>query len=733
MELLNASESSSGSGSAGISTRKTTEVVLERWKVELKTSAFNTVDDFGPILPTIYKKAIVYFRSFFITTRLLPCWKFASQGPGKTAHHPCLTPLVRIKTADEKQTPDLLRTPIDGKATSVTEYVFGDLEVPVGRLSSSVTYRNECNFRIDDSEALLSSRFMGVDENLFRPSMPQGPAQERGIEVGSLRDQTRKRMIGEVKQTYGSLSTFHGENAPGTSPISALRAVRAPGSDTDSPPPSLPTNLDPDPPNSLPIRSSTTTRLATRPTDTSARRTSISFQPFKAGSLSGSPIPRQGEADGPRSAFGVPSISQHRNRPSLTAGNPASLRGPSQVNTPEPPLASSPRPASSSRYSSSFTHRRGRLSVGSTARIGDDEGSSGRQSLASSIAQPGSGFLAEAEAASSGSTHGDGDNISDFLKALDSKKTLRSFEPKKLGDSVANRTVAQLSKFHHMRESHANLTESMTSSVQMNRSSSSSSQQLGRVPGMVAPASMSASSSPGKPVSPHTPHTPAIPSRLSANSIIDDSGRITSRQGRAVETVPELSRENTLTQEGITSAIPIPVSPGVLSHQRRPSSATQARRALADADEDTAFGPQRSVSLGTDAREPPTISVLMERGLEMGTESGANLRPAAEIQASHASSSLQQSSADDNPPDAFMSSVGASSSPFGRRRYTGMSQNNRPTPPQSSRGSFTGSITRNTRGDDESVNEEPIVFDVSEMEGRRSLEEANRSGPSWRV
>ncbi|KAL7963792.1 hypothetical protein V8C34DRAFT_310615 [Trichoderma compactum] len=63
------------------------------------------------------------------------------------------------------------------------------------------------------------------------------------------------------------------------------------------------------------------------------------------------------------------------------------------------------------------------------------------------------------------------DDVSDFLKALDSKKTLGSFEPSREGESATSRTVAQLSRFQQMRESNNALTESMTSSMQLNRPS----------------------------------------------------------------------------------------------------------------------------------------------------------------------------------------------------------------------------------------------------------------------
>ncbi|KAM5346492.1 hypothetical protein ACJ41O_009497 [Fusarium nematophilum] len=736
MEQLNSSGSSTDSSSGA--SRRNSEVIIERWRVELKYSGV-TLTDFGPILPTIYKKAIVFFRSLFITTRLLPAWKFASQGPAKSSH-PALIPRCRIRLSEsERPRYDQLRLPIDGRPDPVTEYMFGDLEVPVGRLSTVVTYRNDCNFRVDDSEALLSSRFMGVDENFFRPSLPQQNDRPRVpmAEVGSLRDNRARPNLSDMQQTYGSLSTFHGNVPLGTSPISALRAVRPPGSDTSSPPGSLPVRNEIEGPNSLPIRQASA-RPPLRTTEAPGRRPSVSFQPFKAGSLSGSPIPRQIDAESPASPQsltrpGVPALQQPRNRTSLTAGMPASLRGgpPQSVDT---GVGGSPRPASTSRYSSSFTHRRGRLSFGGASKAGDDEqGSSGRQSLASSVAQPGSGLLAEVAGTSSDSLQNEDDNISEFLKALDSKKTLKSFEPTKKGESATNRTVAQLSKFHMMKDSNNALTESMTSSVQMHRSSSSSSRQLTSVPGMVAPASMSASSSPGKPLSPHTPHTPAIPSRLSENSIIDytGQGRITSRQGRAPDSAPPGTiRENTVTQDG-TTAIDIPLSPRLSTYQRRASSVALQNRSMADEDDtDLAFA-HRSISLGADDREPPTLSILLGRQMQLEEESTARepsgLQPATELESTDPPEMMQRGLSEENPPEGLIPAA-TSSSPFGRRRYMGMASH-RQTPPQSSRGSFTGSINRPGRGDDDSVSEEPLVFDLSEMDaqGRRSIEEG-RSG-----
>ncbi|KAM7207287.1 Autophagy-related protein 13 domain containing protein [Naviculisporaceae sp. PSN 640] len=706
LEALN----SSGSLSAGDNNdRRNTEVILERWRIELKCHRnTNDIEDFGSILPTIYKKAIVFFRSLFVATRIMPCWKYSQQSIAK-GKHAALEVKCRILQEEPELGPwgyDPLRQPlIDGDSRdAVTDYMFGDLEVPVGRFYASVTYRNDCNFRVDDAESLLSSRFMGVDENFFKPSIGAQQRRELGRfdtyhhgEVGSLPSQRQSgygqsHRAQEPLQTYGSLSTFHGEGALGTSPMTALKSVKPIGSDTSSPP-STAASIEPDPPHSLPIRSSTTaTRPSLRNLDGTNRRPSVSFQPFKAGSLSGSPrLPDPDAAGTPGSPGSLTRLSgiasRAGNRSSLTAGMAASLRTPGGVpaTTTEGssgsggiPVSASPKPIVS-RYSSSFTHRRARPSFG--AGVGqqnkaaggladDDQISSGKQSLSSSAAQgPGSGLLTELGGNASSGSFGptdDDNNISEFLKALDSRKTLKSFEQSQESKSgsgadqlgTAKRTATQLYKFHLMRESNNALTESMTSSMH--------GASLGNVPGMVGGAaaiasavSMSTSSSPGsniKPLSPHTPHTPAIPSRLSENSIIEyqEGERGNVRRGtrlgreRVAEEEEEEDEDETpgpgaggqeRERERGARAIDIPLSPsGRIVHHiggvgvgstRRASSVAQKRnlttgavgsgRAGGDSAADDEIllsdeilaGGQRSISLGADDREAPSLSTLL--------------------------------------------------------------------------------------------------------------------------
>ncbi|KAI0173554.1 autophagy-related protein 13-domain-containing protein [Hypoxylon sp. FL1284] len=742
VEALNSSDQSSDS-SSGRQGKPITQVTLERWRVELKGSPPDQPDNFGLLLPTVYKKAIVLMRSVYTTTGILPAWKLARNSKTKGGIHPALIIRCRVSSGDSPAYgSDTLRTPLfDGRGDVCTDYMFGGLEVPVGRLYVSVSYRNNCNFQVVETESLLSSRIgIAISDDMFKPSLPHrghGRHESYAPEVGSLPYHRHAHDITENQQRYGSLSTFHGDGPIGTSPISALKAVKAPGSDTSSPPDSRPPSVDA-PSHTLPI-AGPVRRPSVRGLD-GARRPSVSFQshPFKQGSLSGSPIIRAQDHDVPPSPHSLtrpsPLNTHARNRSSLTAGMPASLRGAPPSSAADNTIVGSPRPSVSNRFSSSFTHRRNRPSMGGIGRGDDDQNSSGKQSLSSSVAQPGSGLLNEVGAGgSSGSFQTDDDSIQDLLKMIESKKTLTSFEQPKKGESSTKKTATQLSKFHLLRDSHNTLTESMNSSMHMHRSSSSSSRQLGNVPGM------STSSSPGaKPLSPHTPHTPAIPSRLSENSSVDYPPNIrNAMRARHVENLPE---EPSVSNEG-TNAIDIPTSPRPYPNARRSSSVAHRNRGLIDDDD---VDVHRSLSLGAEEREPPSLSMLLRMGADEadGTVDAPGLQSPANIAAADCPDMVEQETESTErevrPPGGLF--TGFAGSPY--RRY-GSSAGRGITPPHSGSGSLVGSSGRYGRGYSRGgaaglvagtpadEGDEELLFDMSEIhreQSRRSIEEGRGGG-----
>ncbi|KAJ5669567.1 Autophagy-related protein 13 [Penicillium macrosclerotiorum] len=590
------------------------EIILERWTIELGEAAGDLPVDLGALLPTVYKKSIILFRSLFTYSKFLPAWKFSQRGT-KLRRSPALQ--IRYRVIDGSRprsgrSPDSLTVPLyEGHGKVVDTYRFGVTESPAGPFSVSVAYRTNCDFRVDDSEALLSSRFMGADDDIFRPSLPSEDAPRLNPEVGSVPVEKRTVESPDCSRAYGSLSTFHQVGpTTGASPISALRAARDSAVGSSSPSDSPSKKLLPAAKIAPPGRAA---QLAGEGDSSNfARRPSVSFQAFKAPPLSASPVvmePALGvspRTSSTRVSTGTSAESRVMPPPSTAASarRTAALASEQAIASSN---SASPKTAPLSRYSSSFSHRRGRPSSGGTPKI-DDDNSSGRASAASSNVQPSSGLFAEAAGTSAESIHADDENISEFLKMLDTGKDLMNPSRSTSIQSSQRKptaTSAALARFRGMRESNAALSDSISSSMHMHRSSASSSKHLSGVPPMVAGTSISTASSPGKPISPHTPHTPAIRSRLSSNSVADDIAIEHDRRVTHVEHDSPLEEnpnlENSQSAALIAAAIDIPTSPRVFAPAyRRSSSAAQRRRPTTSDDEEMFPFVLRSMSLGAE-------------------------------------------------------------------------------------------------------------------------------------
>ena len=706
---------------------KATRLLLERWTINVGDKSSVHPTELNDPLPNVYKKAVVLFRALYTYIRFIPAFKYYKSIAKQPANSPALKLAYRITNGDFKSPHvDTLSLPLYQSEEPVTDRQdFEPSHSPVGPLHISVQYRTNCEFSVEDSESLLSSEFMGLDNTYFDQS-------QRGAVPGSLPvNKIHTQDTPDIGQAYGSLSTFHQVGpATGTSPISALRAVRdmPSSSPTESPPQKLPPNH----------RTAQGSKSSLRSGDVPQyqRRTSVSFQPFKAGSLSSSPAPGPAALPSPGSSLGRPSSSfgrtvtpnpllQPRNRTSLTALPQQALRTPSLSNETAivSSASSSPRPAPI-KYSSSFGHRRNRFSTSGGSKTEDDNLSSGKGSVASSL-QRGSDVLNEGEGGSSGEVKSDDDNISDFLKLLEAKKELKSFNRSDNAskESAMRRTTAQLSKYQRLKDSHAALSDSVSSSTMLHRSSSSSSRQLSSVPAMIAGTSVSTASSPGKPISPHTPHTPAIPSRLSANSIIEYEPRPrrsrSSRPNREQNTadIQEPNEED----DPSTNAIDIPTSPRhwERNYVRRSSSVAQQDRNLPEDDLDN-YGRAASLPLteGGRARD------LTPSGLFAQTETG------------NSTTQDDQGSEEIDPLDQSAQRPSSSSNmPAKRGTYSGSSRGRTSFFSHGSSSGATSSTERPNRYSFSSrglgqEDDEPLLFQMSEIGAggsRRSLEEASGS------
>ncbi|KAL9051547.1 MAG: hypothetical protein Q9162_005939 [Coniocarpon cinnabarinum] len=708
--------------------RKTrnTKVVLERWKITLDEDESGV--RFDDSMPSVYKKSVVMFRTLFTLLHQLPAYAFNRRVAKEPASLNTLRPMYRVSiNGPSKSDRDALEAPLYPSQEPATQReVLRPVSSPAGLMGIEVTYRNNCDFRVDDAEALLSMQFMGADVPHHPSTFAEAPARrysQAAQPPGSLPAGRQADALAPVNTAYGSMSTFHGAGAPlSTSPVSALRAAR--DFNNGSPVESPPLRQAPD------QRSSQSSKSSLKPEGASVmpRRVSVSFQPFKAGSLSSSPGRNGNAPASPRLPSGETSNSSsgavsHMRKPSSQTSIPQSgLRegvsaGDEHIGSSGP---SSPKPQPVQRFSSSFGHRRTRLSGGGNVhRNEDDQNSSGKASQASD--RPGSGQVVGAESGSSESMHADDSNISEFLNFLEAKKNLTSLnkDDETTRDASARRTSAQLSKFQRMRDSHAAVSESISTSMLHQPSSGPGS--LGAKPSSVPPqlsgASVSTSSSPGKDISPRTPHTPAVPSRLSTHANVDNQSdaeppqRSSAAVHRRHDSLPQ-SRAS-----GGSNAIDIPTSPHRYYRPRVSSSAAQPHPVVEDE-----LG-MRAASVPIDA--PGTDLSLSELF-------NANEPPRAHTTTVQSNHRPRQDSRDEEGRRAS-NEHGSRPSSYRPRLYRGGA---------SGRGSYssagTGSGQASGSADtghgrfsvgprrvaDTGEEEEPLLFTMSELEqqSRRSLE-----------
>ncbi|KAF8537743.1 autophagy-related protein 13-domain-containing protein [Trichophaea hybrida] len=604
-------------------TAKEQQIVLERWRVELSTP-FDLPQN--PELPVIYKKSIILFRALYTYLSLTPTWKFRRRLQKLKLHSSALKIGCRVQSGEDfarsNRRWDGLQIPLfPGEETVTEEFAFGKVESPAGSFSISVSFRKNCDFRVDDSEALLSSHFIKLDEHYFRPSrhqrtssQPTNFATARGTEHGSLPSAVATvAQQPEYNPAFGSLSSF-----PQTAAASPLLALRAAADMTNR----SSSNSSPAERPSSAMRSIQGSKSSLRSTDIPpvSRRASISFQPFKSASLSSSPAISDQVFQGSSLArIGTPGVQAHRPRVNIGAVSPSSYKSahstvtPSgevtAVQTPIPISSGSPQAQPMTRIASSFGTRRPRISAGASVSRADDDNSSGQASYSSSMAAPGSGLYTTAGA----SSYEEDIQIRDFMSMLadGQKKSLKSFGGAS-GQSSARIARDPLSKFQRMKDSQSALADSMSSSLLLQPSSSpsTSSRNLSSVPGMVPSTTFSSSSSPGKPLSPHTPHTPAIPSRLSEARTV---GRQHRHRSRSPQPTSVSDNQSQPIEEGnsTTEPLDIPLSPGFMGPRRANSMSQQQHREAMEGSSFTEFDPvttydnhRQSISLGNADRAP---------------------------------------------------------------------------------------------------------------------------------
>lgn len=496
------------------------EVVLERWTIELGDPYRYSSAELNDLLPNVYKKGVVLFRSLYTYLRFLPTWRLFKRLGRQSGNHQSLKLKFRVREGEGplRGQKDSLYAPLcpehhNGSEDVVEEHAFEPLLCPAGPLSIRCAYRASAAFGVADSESLLSSRFLGQDEGI--PTLPAGRSVPSSRNSGKLPERysttaaptttmaARERPRG-LLGAYGSLGTFHATDKRG-SPVTELKQ-RAAEEDDDS------DEMD------------RMERLK-REAGASSRRPSVNFlenPPFKAGSLASSPRP----SPSPGTSAGkydnsfltkntnLSTSGKSSKRTSLNALPQQQLRAPPSATdiAVVSPSSTSPKPAPPppSRYSSSFANRPRRL-TSQSSKGAESTVSSGRGSTSS---KEKSGLIpgeagAEGTPGSSGSARTDEEDIASFISDLEKTKDMDWVKKR----PASRDTTVNLAKFSVLRDPSAQLAEEMSSSSLIQTSITPPSRRLSNVPGL------STSSSPSRALA----HAPHVRSRLSTHSIVEES------------------------------------------------------------------------------------------------------------------------------------------------------------------------------------------------------------------
>lgn len=505
------------------------EVMLERWTIGMGEMGRYKASQLNDQLPNVYKKGVLLFRSLYTFARFLPAWKLHKRLSRQPSNAQPLKLRFRIRQGQAggiiRPSRDALYTPLcpsdpSNNTATAEHHDFEPLLCSAGPLSISIDYRTNTDFAVADAEALLSSRFAGLDASLaVRPlggrSLPGGhhhlaAAEDSSSSLGAAAGSGRAAARVAGGGAYGSLGTFHGTGKR-ESPVSALRHRAASGASDDTP--SLGRKVTP---QSIPT----------------SGMDYLKNPPFKAGSVASSPRTATAASPSPSSSAPRPSplmgTSAHSKRLSLNTLPQQALRNPGGIPA-DTAIASSgstsPKPAPVHRYSSSFAGRKRWTSQGS--RAGESQTSSGRASTSS---KEKSGGLAAEQASgtpgSSGSARTDEDDIAAFISTVERAKDMKAFNSRK---PAPHSNVVNLSKFKNMTLASSELADEMSSSSLVQTSLTPPSRRLSNVPGL------STSSSPNR-TQPHVPH---VRSRLSTQSIAEEIGSETGKRREQQEVEEE--------------------------------------------------------------------------------------------------------------------------------------------------------------------------------------------------
>ncbi|EGW34381.1 uncharacterized protein SPAPADRAFT_49425 [Spathaspora passalidarum NRRL Y-27907] len=425
------------------------EVVLERWLIEFdqKTNPGSIVDE----LPLIYKQAIILFRSIYGFSRLMPAYKLKkklqSSGNKLTLGNRILDGTQPISSKGRiGLSKSIIPQQMLTTESHMTQKMFQPINTSLGSLKISIAYRNHYEFCLHENEEMLSTHFISIDNQRQQRQEQQVSFHEEHYDID---DHHNHHHVSHLEGTEEEQEEDIEQEKPKTNSTSLS------------------------PCSSSIKESSSPQRVPTRPT----------IQPFRVGSISTSPP----TTNAPSSSL-ERRISITSNKSTSNASLAAFLRNP-RSSTSTPATANIPivNPNNSSGgniygiYNSSFPKSIGSSvghedsifanpdSANNTPRFSSSFGSRASRRFSNTSTKQQTPDVSNTSnldpTFSGGGIDGD-DDISDFVRMIDSKSDLRfstsSFTVNEINDITSNDS---LNKFQLLKSHHQQLGDSVSASI----------------------------------------------------------------------------------------------------------------------------------------------------------------------------------------------------------------------------------------------------------------------------
>lgn len=149
---------------------KKSEIVIERWLIELDP---NIMDNYDEDLPILYKKLIITFRYLYTMSRLLPSFRLLKKLAANNFTNLPLRVGTRILDGNRsilsKGRIGLSKQIISNSRDHLTQKTITPVATSLGSLKISVSYRNDVGFQVNETEQTLSNIFNTIDYSASKP------------------------------------------------------------------------------------------------------------------------------------------------------------------------------------------------------------------------------------------------------------------------------------------------------------------------------------------------------------------------------------------------------------------------------------------------------------------------------------------------------------------------------------------------------------------------------------